>query len=98
MEEHLWPLLCVLVPHEGAGAARGHHRLHSYGAREITLEERLWVEAEFCLKRGMFYFLKFSLRKLHRDGRTGYRHIIQMHVCKNLPHIKHCSFFLYHKN
>ncbi len=46
MEVHLWPLLCVLVPHEGAGAARGHHRLHSYGAREIIMEERLWVEAE----------------------------------------------------
>lgn len=46
MEEHLWPLLCVLVLHEGAGAVHGHHRLLSYGAREITLEESLWVEAE----------------------------------------------------
>lgn len=81
----------MLVPHEGAGAARGHHRLHSYGTREITLEERLWVEAEFCLERGMFYFLKlkFSLRSVHHDdGITLYQHIMQLHVSKYLPHVE----------
>lgn len=56
MEEHFWPLQCVLVLHEEAGAVRGHHRLHSYGALEIRLEESWWAEAEFSLRPGMLCF------------------------------------------
>lgn len=36
-------LVCVLVPHEGAGGACGHYRLYSY-AWEALVEERRWKQ------------------------------------------------------